>query len=234
MTLLMGVNPTDVMLPRVTSRTAPLSSAQEPLWYFSRLAPGNPVYNEAVAIRKDGPFDVDAFRLAFNGIVRRHEIWHSTFEIVDGEPMQVVLQPPTFELPMLDLSGMSRSDAEVGAAAMAAEDAMPPYALDRGPLIRPRLVRFAGDHHRLYLAMHHLVFDGFSLRRVVLPELINLYNAYVSGESSPQLDPPFQYPDYAQWEREHANDSGKIEYWRGSLSGAPTLQFTKSPTSWYI
>jgi NRPS condensation-like uncharacterized protein len=160
--------------------------------YFSRLAPDNPVYNDTVTIRKDGHFDVDAFRLAFNEIVRRHEIWRSTFEVVGGEPMQVVQQAPTLELPVLDLSGMSRSDAEKEAAAIVVEDARDPYELDRGPMIRPRLVRFADDHHRLCLALHHLVFDGFSLYRVVLPELIALYSAFVVSEPSPLRDPPIQ------------------------------------------
>ena len=66
---------------------APLSAAQEQLWYYSQIAPGNPVYNEARqhpqgrAVRRTTPF-----ARAFNEVVRRHDIWHSTFEIVDGEP----------------------------------------------------------------------------------------------------------------------------------------------------
>ena len=50
-----------------------------------------------------------------------------------------------------------------------AEVSRVPYDLRRGPLLRPRLIRFPGEHHRLYLAMHHLIFDGVSVDRVVLP-----------------------------------------------------------------
>jgi len=32
-----------------------------------------------------------------------------------------------------------------------------------GPLLRPLLVNVPGEHHRLYLALHHIVFDGVSL-----------------------------------------------------------------------
>jgi amino acid adenylation domain-containing protein len=211
----------------MTSRVAPLSTAQEPLWYFSRLAPDDPVYNEAVSIRKNGPLDVDALRFAFNELVRRHEIWRSTFEVIDGEPMQVVQQPTTFELPVIDLSEKARTEAEAEAAAIAAADARLPYQLDRGPLLRPRLVRFADDYHRLYLAMHHLVFDGFSLNRIALRELIALYDAFLAGELSPLTDPALQYADYALSEREHADparESGKLEFWRRRLRDAPLLQ----------
>ncbi|MEO6859749.1 MAG: amino acid adenylation domain-containing protein [Solirubrobacteraceae bacterium] len=212
---------------RPTSRAAPLSSAQEPLWYFSRLAPDNPVYNEAVTIRKDGHFDVDACRQAFNELVRRHEILRSTFEGVDGDAVQVVHQAESIELPLLDLSRMSRPDAEREAATILGEDARRPYDLERGPMIRPRIVRFADDDHRLCLAMHHLVFDGFSLRHVVFPELVALYGATLAGERSPLPDTPIQYADYAIGERadgDHTGGPNRMEYWKHRLGDAPTLE----------
>ncbi|MGH2866574.1 MAG: non-ribosomal peptide synthetase [Solirubrobacteraceae bacterium] len=208
-------------------RSAPLSSAQEPLWYLSRLAPDNPVYNEAVTIRKQGGFDVAAFRHAFNEIVRRHEIWRSTFEVVDGQPVQVVHPPALVELPLLDLSDRSRSDGEKEAAALLGQDARRPYDLEHGPMIRPRLLHLGDDDHRLSLAMHHLVFDAFSLRRVVLPELIAGYEAAIAGRESPLVDPPVQSSDYAIWERDHrerAGDSSKMDYWRRRLGDASPLE----------
>jgi len=206
---------------------APLSPLQEPLWYFSRLAPENPVYNEAVTIRKDGPFEVSAFRAAFNEIVRRHEIWRSTFDVTDGEPVQVVHPAPTFELPVVDLSGWSAAERKSEAARMAAEEAMRPYDLARGPLLRPVLVRFAEDHHRLYLALHHLIFDGVSLYRIVLPELTALYDSFSAGCEPSLPEPPIQYADYAAAAREGLTGidfARRIDYWRQHLDGAPTLQ----------
>jgi amino acid adenylation domain-containing protein len=206
---------------------APLSLLQEPLWYFSRLAPENPVYNEAVTIRKDGPFEVGAFRAAFNEIVRRHEIWRSTFDVADGEPVQVVHPAPTLELPVVDLSGMSAAERKTEAARMAAEEAKRPYDLARGPLLRPVLVRFAEDHHRLYLAMHHLIFDGVSLYCTILPELVALYDCFSAGCEPSLPEPPIQYADYAAAAREEAMGAEfarRIAYWRQHLDGAPALQ----------
>lgn len=70
--------------------------------------PGNPVYNEAVTIRKEGTFDPDAFRSAFRELIRRHEIWRSTFEVRDSEPVQIVHDKPQLVLPFIDLSFLSR------------------------------------------------------------------------------------------------------------------------------
>ena len=80
---------------RAVEGTAPLSVAQEALWYLSLLVPNQISYNETISIRKDGPLDVAAFRRAFNEIVRRHEAWRTTFEVVGGEPVQVVQPPPS-------------------------------------------------------------------------------------------------------------------------------------------
>ncbi|HLI56513.1 MAG TPA: condensation domain-containing protein, partial [Actinomycetota bacterium] len=120
----------------------PLSVAQEALWYLSFLVPNQFSYNEAITIRKDGPFDGAAFRYAFNEIVRRHEAWRTTFDVVGGEPVQVLQPPPTYDLPVIDLRGLTFAQAERQAVRLAAETSRVPYDLRRGPLLRPRLMRF--------------------------------------------------------------------------------------------
>ena len=217
--------PAVAMLTRRTGTgPVPLSPAQEQLWYFSRLAPENPVYNEVVSVRRDGPLDVDALRAAFNELVQRHAIWRTTFQLVDGEPMQVIHRAAGFALPVIDLS--AHPEAEREAVGMVAQEGRRPYDLERGPLLRPLLIRFAADHHRLYLAMHHLIFDGVSLYRIALPELVTLYESSVAGRH-PSLPAAPQYADYAiaERQREHGPDHRRrIDYWRGQLSGAAALQ----------
>ncbi|HEY5252037.1 MAG TPA: condensation domain-containing protein [Acidimicrobiales bacterium] len=210
------------------SGAPPLSVAQEALWYLSLLVPNQISYNEAITIRKDGPFDVSAFRRAFNEIVRRHEAWRTTFEIVAGEPVQVLQPPPRFDLPVLDLSGLTLAQAEQQAVRLAAQVSRVPYDLRRGPLLRPRLFQFPGEHHRLYLAMHHLVFDGVSVYRVVLPELVALYDAFSAGRPSPLPEPETRYADYARWEQEWITGhrvARRLEYWREHLTPPPVLHF---------
>ncbi|HVC69629.1 MAG TPA: condensation domain-containing protein [Acidimicrobiales bacterium] len=204
----------------------PLSVAQEALWYLSLLVPNQFSYNEAISIRKDGAFNLDAFRRAFNEIVRRHEAWRTTFDIVDGVPVQIVQSAPTFDLPVLDLSHLTEEQAERQAVRLAAQVSRVPYDLRRGPLLRPRLIRFPGEHHRLYLAMHHLVFDGVSVYRIVPPELVALYDAYIAGKPSPLAEPETQYADYARWEQNWMTEPRarrRLEHWQKQLSDLPVL-----------
>lgn len=196
------------------------------MWYLSLLYPNQISYNESISIRKDGPLDLGAFRQAFNEIVNRHEAWRTRFDVVGGRPVQVVESPPDIELPVIDLTHLSGPDAELHAVRLITEVSRVPYDLRRGPLIRPRLIRFPGEHHRLYLPMHHLIFDGVSVYRVVLPELVALYNAYAKGEDSPLPEPESSYRDYARWEQEWMESPRVVRrmgYWRDRLAGAPRL-----------
>ena len=60
-------------------KTAPLSFAQERLWFLDQLVPGSSVYNITRAITLDGPLDPAALARAASGVVRRHEALRTTF-----------------------------------------------------------------------------------------------------------------------------------------------------------
>ena len=212
------------VMPPVTPRghtgPAPLSAGEAQLWYFTQLAPDNPVYTGAFVIRKVGPFEVGSFRAAFNEIVRRHEILRSTFELVDGEPMQVVHPATVLELRSSTWARCLRINAS---ASRSAGRRRRPYQVDRGPPIRPRPIRLAEDRHRLDLAMHHLVYDATSLG-ILMSELVSLYEAFAAGRASPLSDPVVQYADYAAWEREwtaSADFANCLDYWRRRLDDVP-------------
>ena len=50
-----------------------LSFAQQRLWFFDQLMPGNPFYNLAFAHRLTGTLDVPALEAALTELVARHE-----------------------------------------------------------------------------------------------------------------------------------------------------------------
>src|SRR6478752_2582709 len=90
---------------------APLSLAQEQLWIHSQLSAGMPLfYNESITIHRKGVLDVGALERALAEVIRRHEIWRTTFEIVNGRPVQVIHPTPTFvSLPVLDLRNLAEA-----------------------------------------------------------------------------------------------------------------------------
>ena len=214
--------------PQSSGRGAlPLSVSQTGLWYVSQLAPDSTAYNELITIRKTGPLDVQALRRALTEVVARHEAWRTTFSTIDGVPHQFVREPTKVDLPLTDLSALDRHNAVRRATAIAAADTLRPYDFADGPLIRPQLIRIAEDDHRLYLGLHHLVFDETTLQRVVFPQLTTLYHSYATGVASSLPQPRAQYADYTMWELDWVGGSEvdrRIENWRTRLADSTSIQ----------
>src|SRR3954454_13582114 len=109
------------IVPRVHRDGAPLSFAQERLWFIDRLEPGSAVYNVPVAWRLEGALDGAALERALGEIVRRHESLRTTFREVDGSPVQVIAPFGGFTLPVEDLSALGEVDREAAVEQRAGE-----------------------------------------------------------------------------------------------------------------
>jgi amino acid adenylation domain-containing protein len=213
------------VVPIERTGALPLSFAQERLWFIDRLDPGSAVYNVPVAWRLGGSLDEAALERALGEIVRRHESLRTVFREVDGAPVQVIAPFGGFALPMEDLSGLSEADREAALGRLAAEEALQPFDLAAGPLIRAALLRLGAEDHVLLLSMHHIVSDGWSTG-VLLREISTLYEAYREGRESPLPELAVQYADYAVWQREQLEGEAleqQLAYWRERLAGAPEL-----------
>jgi surfactin family lipopeptide synthetase A len=216
----------------VTRRPAgtalPLTPAQRQLWLHARMEADSPLYNEPLAVRYAGILDPAALERSFTEIVRRHEAWRTTFQEVEGQAVQVIQEPFQVTLPVQDLRELPAEQRESAATSIATGMARVPFDLARGPLFRAALVRVADEDYRLFVTLHHLIFDGFSGYRVFLPELSALYKGYSQGKplSLPEL--PYQFGDYAVWQEKrmdgHELDRG-LDYWKHQLAGPlPVLE----------
>jgi amino acid adenylation domain-containing protein len=201
----------------------PLSYAQRRLWFLHQLDPSSAVYHVPASVRLAGPLDASALENALREVVRRHESLRTSFKEEAGEPVQVVSETVSFDLPVTDLSAMPDAEREARARLIAEEEAGLAFDLSAGPLLRARLLRLAEDEHVLLVTMHHIVSDGWSMG-VLVREAAALYDAYSQGVASPLAELPVQYADYAVWQREHLRGEaleGQLDYWRGRLAGAP-------------
>ncbi|HEX2190124.1 MAG TPA: condensation domain-containing protein, partial [Longimicrobiaceae bacterium] len=203
----------------------PLSFAQLRLWFLERLEPGSAAYNIPLALRLRGALDPAALRRALAGLVRRHESLRTTFAATDGEPVQVIAPPGPLPVPAVDLARLPAEARGREARRLAGEDAARPFDLERGPLLRARLLRLADDEWALLLAVHHAVSDGWSMQ-VAVREVALLYAAFVRGEPSPLPEPELQFADYAAWERKRLAGEelrALVGWWAERLRGAPAL-----------
>ncbi len=74
-------------------------------------------------------------------------------------------------------------------------------------------------------AIHHIVVDGWSIG-VFIRELVVLYEAFSIHKTSPLLELPIQYADFAIWQRQWLQgelQKTQLDYWKQQLAGAATL-----------
>ncbi len=201
---------------------APLSFAQQRLWFLDQLAPGSPLYNVAFALRADGPLSPAVLAAALAAVAGRHEALRTVFPEREGEPRQIVLPASRPPLPVVDLGGLTLGLAEAEALRLARAKAARPFDLARGPLLRALLLRQGPGRHWLVTVAHHIVFDGWSAG-VLTGELAALYPALETGRSAPLADLPLQYADFATWQRRWLQGErleAQAAWWRRQLAGA--------------
>jgi non-ribosomal peptide synthetase component F len=208
---------------RPTAEPVPLSFAQQQVWLHAKMAGDVPIYNEAITIYRLGALDLKVFEHCMVEIIRRHEIWRTTFDTVNGDPIQVVRPAPDrFHVEMTDFRHLKESERDREARRLATENAQKPFDLVKGPLLRAIVVRLNEDEYRVYMTFHQLVFDAVSAYRVFVPELSTLYEAFSVGQPSPLPEPTLQYGDFAFWEQKTFADktqSSQLLFWRENLSG---------------
>ncbi len=216
---LAGGPPTAAPLRRIARDTAPpLSFSQQRLWFLDQLEPGSPAYNMPMALRLDGALDRATLARSLAAVVARHEVLRTTFDTPGdaAEPVQRIAPPEPVALPCVDLAGLADPDAEVRRLTRA--EARRPFDLRRGPLLRATLLRLEDAAHVLLFTMHHIVSDGWSLRLLVR----EIAAFHATREPLPPL--PFQYADFALWQRELLAGPAfarQLGWWRERLHGAP-------------
>lgn len=213
---------------------APLSFAQQRLWFLDQLEPGSPMYNVHSAVRLQGRIDVEALEHSFEFMVQRHETLRTTFQLRNGTPMQVIQPQAGLVIERYDLEeNFSSKGAKAHSKThrdtlsdILEEEALKPFDLARGPLLRVKLLRLGADDQVLSLTMHHIVSDGWSMG-VLIGEVVALYEAFSKGQTPSLPELPIQYADFARWQREWLTGdvlAKQLGYWQKQLDDVATLQ----------
>ncbi|MFE7032003.1 non-ribosomal peptide synthase/polyketide synthase, partial [Streptomyces sp. NPDC057621] len=211
-----------VIAPVARDATAPMSYAQQRLWFLEEFAPGGTEYVTALALRLRGRLDIRALAAALRKLVTRHESLRTTFDTVDGRGVQIVRPPYEVPLPLHDLSELPEGERTARLEKRLAADRALPFDLREGPLLRTGLIRLADDEHVLTLTLHHIVTDGWSTA-VLTGDLAHLYRAELDAATEPLPPLPVQYADYAHWQRTTSGSEEQLDYWKEQLADIEPL-----------
>ncbi len=209
--------------PRQSDAASPLSFAQQQLWLLYQLEHGRTAYNLPEAMRLTGTLHIDVLVRTLNEVVRRHEILRTVFPMIDDQAVQIVQPPSALEVPVVDLCAVPREEQEAIIHRRTREEAHYPFDLARGPMVRFSIARLGPTEHVLFITMHHIVADGWSVA-VLVREITLLYTAFLQGQPSPLPELPIQYADFATWERQWLQGNlaqDQLAYWKEALADAP-------------
>ena len=178
--------------------SAPLTFSQEQLVRREINTPNVPLlYNECIQLRMRGPLDVPALQKSFNEVVRRHEIWRTSYHIYNGGDIsQVVHSATPIEMPVVDLQELCRADQECAIETLIGHSAQQPFNLTTGSLLRTHLIKLSNHEHRLFVIAHLSIVDGVSVYQLFPKELAQNYGVCISGSELDLSCLPIQFADY--------------------------------------
>ncbi len=164
---------------------APLSFAQQRLWFLDRLVPGSAAYHMPFALGLRGALEVRALGRGLDALAERHESLRTVLAEAEGGPVQRVLPRAPVPLPYVDLGGMEPQGRGREARRLGREAARRPFDLERGPLWRAVLLRLEAQEHALLCTLHHAISDGWSMRGAGARALGALWGAHAGGGGAP-------------------------------------------------
>jgi len=218
---------TDPGIERLGQTRAPLSYPQQRLWFLDQFEPGSPRFSMLSGIRFTGGLRAVALQGSLDEIVRRHEALRTRFIFAEGGGPEQIIDPPyRVTMPIVDLSRLTAGegrDALVGA--LLNGDALRPFDLAGGRLMRCLLLRLGASEHIFGLTMHQIISDRWS-RGLFVKEMVALYAAHAEGRPSPLPELPIQYADFAAWQRRTLTEeklAPSLDYWRQHLRDLPVL-----------
>jgi amino acid adenylation domain-containing protein len=197
----------------------PLSFAQQRLWFIDQLDPGNVSYNLPVAVRLRGELDLRILERALGEIIARHEVLRTTFSVNGGKPKQLISPIYKAALEIENLLDLPGTELEAVVRRAVIKELERPFDLNRGPLIRAKVLKLAEQEHVVALTLSHIVADAWSAG-VLINEFSALYKAFSKGEPSPLAELEIQYGDYAYWQRQCLSEeqlNEQLKYWKRLL-----------------
>ena len=203
----------------------PVSFAQERVYFIEQLAPSITAYQFQDSLRIKGFLDVSILEKSISEILRRHEIFRTTFPSVAGKLVQVIHPPEPVTIPIIDLQNISKDKQQEEVQKLTEQAIHKPFDISQLPLIHWTLLKLNEQEWVLIHVEHHMVHDGWSFN-LFLKELVTLYQAFSQGKPSPLSEPSLQFVDFAHWQREWTKTeeaTAQLNYWHQKLAGSPPL-----------
>ena len=203
----------------------PLSFEQERLWIINQLNTEGFAYSVPITFILKGTLDISIANKAFNTLIVRHESLRTIFPSKDGKAEQLILDTINFTFETIDLSSFkAKKERYRKAREICEKESSLPFNLEKGPLVRGKIIKISAQEHIIMINCHHIISDDWSVN-VLLEEFFKIFDALNMGKEAKLPKLPIQYLDYCIWQREKLDKGEEIDrqlvYWEQKLAGTP-------------
>ncbi|WP_394751323.1 amino acid adenylation domain-containing protein [Spongiimicrobium salis] len=184
----------------------PLSSVQKRMYFLQSYQKESLAYNMPHTLEIQGNLDIDKFKWAINKVFQRHEILRTRFTLIEGEPIQQIVNDIDLEIALL-------KNTEDNLPEIIAQ-CIKPFNLEEPPLMRVTLIAITSSRYILVFDVHHIAMDGFSFG-IFMRDFV----AFYKGEELETLE--IQYKDYAVWEQSKAfkkRSASQKQFWKNEFA----------------
>jgi hypothetical protein len=191
-------------------RTGPASPPERQFWFAEQVARGAAANIALGRIRIEGTFDLPALGRAVDAVVRAHEALHTAFVLEGHQLLRKAIPAAPARTPVLLAAG-------TGFDAVAARLQETGFDLAAG-ILHWTAVAQDNDGATLYVAVHHIAFDGLS-HEILAADLAEAYARALAG-AVPQLPPR---PRAAVTPLDTDRQGELAAHWRTALAGVADL-----------
>jgi acyl carrier protein len=203
----------------------PLSNAQMRVWLQHVTSEFPFMQNLHAYYKVAGALDVKRLEDAFRSVLLRHESLRTVFVVEGGVPRQQVVSPDTFDFTIA--THRLDADTDIEIQRLAEKYLRHEFNLEKSPLLTVAVHQANSQAHYLFITIHHIVIDEWSMQ-ILVREVLTLYQ---SGNHTRLLDLPIQYKDFVVWQQEHLLKTKTADraYWKEKLQPPlPSVDFPKS------
>ncbi|HOD42540.1 MAG TPA: condensation domain-containing protein, partial [Candidatus Wallbacteria bacterium] len=180
----------------------PLSYSQKRMYVLNKMQQDQFAYNITSGLLLEGDLDKNRLSRAIDELIKRHGSMRTSFEVIDGEPVQKINQ--TVKLKKIF------KKAEESEVDSCMQEFVKSFELSKPPLFNIMLLEVSAKKHIFIMDAHHIIMDGISLE-IFYDELLGLYEGKDPGPAA------YQYSDYSEWERSDEVQKSLLKqelYWK--------------------
>ncbi len=119
----------------------------------------------------------------------------------NGEPRQVILKSIAIDLTHHEIEHIAKKEQQEYIRRTINQTDHTPFDLENGPLFRIRIFNLDKKKSYLYINLHHIITDEWSVRNL-LDELMKVYSAFAKRRNPELPTISNRYVDYVEWEQE--------------------------------